>query len=184
MTRRKDFPLSQVYGLLEPGPVVLLSTVRAGRLNVMPVSWHTMLECVPPLVGCVVSSANYTFEALRRTDECVINIPTAQLVGKVVACGSASGKSVDKFKQCGLTPLPGTVVQAPLVAECYAHLECQVVDRNLVAKYNFFVLEVVKAWIDPRRKRPRTIHHRGEWPVLRARPVRLLPSPKTSLLAT
>ncbi len=182
MAGKKELPLAQVYGLLEPGPVVLVSTARAGRLNVMPMSWHTMIEFVPPLVGCVVSSANYTFEVLRKTGECVINIPTAELAKKVVACGNTSGRDVDKFEKFSLTPLPARCVRAPLVAECYANLECRVVDRKLVTKYNFFVLEVVKAWIDSRRKRPRTLHHQGEGVfVVPGRTIRL-PSPKTCFL--
>jgi hypothetical protein len=51
-----------------------------------------------------------------------------------------------------------------------------------VAKYNFFILEVVKAWIDPRRKRPRTIHHQGEGVFLVPGRTINLPSPKTSFL--
>jgi flavin reductase (DIM6/NTAB) family NADH-FMN oxidoreductase RutF len=182
MKGKKEIPLAQVYGLLEPGPVVLLTTARASRLNVMPMSWHTMMEFVPPLVGCVVSSQNYTFGILRATGECVINIPTAELAKKIVACGNASGQSVDKFKTFGLTPVAASVVKAPLIDECYANLECKVVDRKLVTKYDFFVLEVVKAWIDPRRKRPRTLHHQGEGVfVVPGRTIKL-PSPKTSLL--
>lgn len=182
MAKKKVLPLSQVYGLLEPGPVVLVSTAHLGRANIMPMSWHTMMEFVPPLVGCVVSNQNYTFQVLRATGECVINVPTVELAKKVVACGNASGQSVDKFDRFGLTPVAGTFVNAPLVAECYANLECKVVDRKLVAKYNFFVLEVVKAWIDPRVKRPRTIHHQEEG--LFRVPGRTinLPSPKTSFL--
>lgn len=98
MTKKQALPLAQVYGLLEPGAVVLVTTSRAGRPNVMPMSWHTMMEFVPPLVGCVISSGNYTFEALRATGECVLNIPTVALAKKVVACGNVSGESVDKFK--------------------------------------------------------------------------------------
>jgi flavin reductase (DIM6/NTAB) family NADH-FMN oxidoreductase RutF len=52
-------------------------------------------------------------------------------------------------------------VAPPLIAECFANLECKVVDRRMVNKYNFFVLEVVKAWIDPAQKDPRTLHHQG-----------------------
>jgi flavin reductase (DIM6/NTAB) family NADH-FMN oxidoreductase RutF len=182
MAAKKEFPLAQVYGLLEPGPVVLVTTTRAGRANVMPMSWHTMMEFVPPLVGCAVSNQNYSFEILRATGECVINIPAAELVKKVVACGNVSGRSVDKFKTFGLTPVAASVVGAPLIAECYASLECKVIDRKLVARYNFFILEVVKAWIDPRRKRPRTIHHQGEGVfVVPGRTIKL-PSPKTSFL--
>lgn len=179
---KREFPLEQVYGLLEPGPVVLVTTARTGRANIMPMSWHVMLEFVPPLVGCVISSLNYTFETLLATGECVINVPTVELAKKVVSCGNTSGQSLDKFKTFGLTPVAASVVNSPLVAECYASLECRVVDRKLVAKYNFFILEVVKAWIDPRRKRPRTIHHQGEGVfVVPGRTIKL-PSPKTSFL--
>jgi flavin reductase (DIM6/NTAB) family NADH-FMN oxidoreductase RutF len=182
--KKRAFPLAQVYGLLEPGPVVLLTTCRAGRANVMPMSWHTMMEFVPPLVGCIVSNRNYTFETLRATGECALNIPTVELAKKVVACGNASGESVDKFRKFGLTPVAAAMVKAPLIAECYANLECKVVDRRLVARYNFFVLEVVKAWVDPRQPRPRTMHHQGEGVFLLAGRTIKLPSPKTSLLAT
>ncbi len=182
MKGKKELPLAQVYGLLEPGPVVLLSTAHAGRFNVMPMSWHTMMEFVPPLVGCVVSNQNHTFEMLRATGECVLNVPTVELAKQVVGCGNASGQSVDKFTTFGLTPVAGTVVKAPLIAECYANLECKVVDRKLVTQYNFFILEVVKAWIDLRRKRPRTMHHQGEGVfVVPGRTIKL-PSPKTSFL--
>ena len=178
--KKRAFLLAQVYGLLEPGPVVLVTTARAGRANIMPMSWHNMMEFVPPLVGCVISNQNYTFEILRSTGECAINIPTVELAKKVVACGNVSGKSVDKFKEFGLTPVAAAFVQAPLVTECFANLECKVLDRTLVNRYNFFILEVVQAWIDPRRKRPRTIHHQGEGVfVVPGRTIKL-PSPKRS----
>jgi flavin reductase (DIM6/NTAB) family NADH-FMN oxidoreductase RutF len=182
MTKKRAFPLAQVYGLLEPGPVVMVTTARAGRANIMPMSWHTMMEFVPPLVGCVISNQNYSFEILKATRECVINIPTVKLAEKVVGCGNASGRRVDKFKTFSLTPMAASVVKAPLIAECYANLECKVIDGKLVAKYNFFVLEVVKAWIDPSRKHPRTIHHQGEGVFMVAGRTIKLPSPKTSFL--
>ena len=158
---RKSLPLSQVYRLLEPGPVVLLTTAGKGRANVMAQSWHTMMEFEPPLVGCVVSNRNLTFKTLRATRECVINIPTVELAEKVVACGNISGRKVDKFEAFGLTPVAASRVRAPLIAECYANLECKVIDTKAVSQYCLFILEVVKAWIDPARKCPRTIHHLG-----------------------
>jgi flavin reductase (DIM6/NTAB) family NADH-FMN oxidoreductase RutF len=180
--KKRAFPLAQVNGLLEPGPVVLVTTARTGRANIMTLSWHTMMEFQPPIVGCVISSQNHTFEMLRATGDCVINVPTVELAKKVVSCGNTSGQSVDKFKTFGLTPVAASVVEAPLIAECYANLECKVIDRKLVTQYNFFILEVVKAWIDSRRKRPRTIHHQGEGVFLVPGRTIKLPSPKTSLL--
>jgi len=159
---KKNFPLSRVYSLLEPGPVVLLTTAQKGRPNIMTMSWQTMMEFEPPTVGCVISNRNYTFGILKATKQCVINIPTVELAAKVVGCGNTSGRKVDKFEAFELTPTPASQVDAPLVAECYANLECKLVDAKLVEKYCFFILEVLKAWIDPAKKRPRTIHHLGK----------------------
>ena len=157
----KDLALSKVYSVLEPGPVVLLTTARKGRANVMAMSWHMMVEFEPPLIACVVSSADYSFSALRATKECVIAIPALKLASKVVKVGNCSGRDVNKFEKIGLSPVPATCVAPPLVAECFANLECKVADTGFVNKYNLFILEVLKAWIDPAQKNPKTIHHRG-----------------------
>ena len=157
----RDLPLSKVYQLLEPGPVVLLTTAHKGRANVMTMSWHMMVEFTPPLVACVVSSANYSFAALRASGECVIAIPDLELASTVVKIGNSSGRETDKFEASGLTAVPAALVAPPLIAECFANLECRVAETRLVNKYNLFILEVVKAWIDPAKKSPKTIHHQG-----------------------
>jgi flavin reductase (DIM6/NTAB) family NADH-FMN oxidoreductase RutF len=157
----KELPLSKVYQLLEPGPVVLLTTARKGHPNVMTMSWHMMLDFEPPLVGCVVSNRNHSFAALRATGECVIAVPSRRLASKAVQVGNSSGRDTDKFAAFGLTAGRAEHVGAPIVAECFANLECRVFDRRLVNRYNLFVLEVVKAWIDPRQKHVKTIHHHG-----------------------
>ena len=175
---KKSFPLSRVYGLLEPGPVVLVTTAEKGRTNIMTMSWHTMMEFEPPLVGCVISDRNHSFGVLKATKECVINIPTVELAAQVVGCGNTSGRKVDKFKTFGLTPAAASRVKAPLIDECYASLECKVVDAKLVAKYCFFILEVLKAWIDRSRKHPRTIHHLGRGAFMVAGRTIKLPSRK------
>ncbi|HXZ60083.1 MAG TPA: flavin reductase family protein [Burkholderiales bacterium] len=158
---KRSLPLSAVYTLLEPGPVVLLTTEYRDRANVMAQSWHTMVDFEPPVVACVVSNRSYSFTLLRATRECVINIPSVREAAKVVGCGNCSGRTVDKFARFGLTALPAARVRPPLIAECHANLECRVVDVSLVRKYNLFILEVVKAWRTPSRTPPRTIHHVG-----------------------
>ncbi len=159
---KKNFPLSKVYRLLEPGPVVMVTTAAKGKANVMTLSWLTMMEFTPPLVGCVISGRNYSFEALTKSKECVLNIPTVELAKLVVKVGNCSGSKVDKFNKFKLTPSTASIVAAPLIDECFANLECKVVDTRMVNKYNFFVLEVVKAWINPAQKNPRTLHHQGK----------------------
>jgi flavin reductase (DIM6/NTAB) family NADH-FMN oxidoreductase RutF len=157
----KDLALSKVYQLLEPGPVVLVTTAHKGHANLMTMSWHMMVEFEPPLIACVVSNANFSFRALRATKECVIAIPALKLAPTVVAIGNCSGQDVDKFKKFGLTTELAERVTPPLVAECFANLECRVINTRLVNAFNIFILEVVKAWIDPAQKNPKTIHHHG-----------------------
>jgi flavin reductase (DIM6/NTAB) family NADH-FMN oxidoreductase RutF len=137
-----------------------------------------MLEFEPPLVGCVVSDRNYSFELLLAARECVINVPTVELITETVACGNCSGRSRDKFAAFGLVPLIATRVRAPLIAQCPANLECRVVDTRFVAKYCLFVLRVVRAWRDPRPKRLRTFHHMGKGEFMLAGGTRVLPSRK------
>jgi flavin reductase (DIM6/NTAB) family NADH-FMN oxidoreductase RutF len=157
----KKLPLAKVYQLLEPGPVVLVTTARNGRANVMAMSWHMMVEFEPPMVACIVSNANFSYAALRATRECVIAVPDAALARTVVKVGNCSGREVDKFATCRLTAVPAESVAAPLIGECFANLECRVVDTRLASQYCLFILEVVNAWTDPKRKNPKTIHHHG-----------------------
>jgi len=159
---KKSLPLSKVYRLIEPGPVVLVTTSLGGKPNVMTMAWHMMVEFEPPLIACVISNRNRTFDILKKNKECVVNIPTVEIAKKAIACGSFHGGKTDKFKKVGLTPVTGDCVKAPLIDECYANLECIVADARLAEKYNIFILEVVHAWIDPSIKHPRTFHHRGE----------------------
>jgi flavin reductase (DIM6/NTAB) family NADH-FMN oxidoreductase RutF len=157
----KDLPLGGVYRLLEPGPVTLLTTMNKGRANVMTMSWHMMVAFEPPLVACVVSRADYSYAALRASKECVIAVPAVEMASKIVGIGNCSGRDVDKFAAFQLTPVKAAQVAPPLIGECFANLECKIVDARLANKFDIFVLEVVKAWIDPRQKAPKTIHHRG-----------------------
>jgi len=159
---KKSLPLSKVYGLLEPGPVVLVTTAHKGSANIMTLSWLTMMDFEPPLVGMVMSNRNYSFAALKATKQCVINIPTVELAAQVVGVGNSSGRRIDKFAAFGLTPRPARLVEPPLIAECYANLECRVTDARMADRYNFFVREVLKALSGPARKNPRTLHHLGK----------------------
>jgi len=161
MKTKKSFPLSNVYQLIEPGPVVMVTTAHKDKPNIMTMTWLMMMEFEPPLIGCIMSEDNYSFTALKKTKECVITIPTVELIKKVVGVGSTTGSRTNKFKKFDLTPLPASKVKAPLIKECYANLECRVVDTKLVSKYNLFILEVVKAWITQSKKRNRTFHHVG-----------------------
>ena len=161
--RKEDFPVGDIRRFLEPGPIVLVSSAHKAERNVMTMGWHTVMEFTPSLIGCVISSANHSFAMIRRSRECVINIPTVDIAETVVGIGNTSGDSVDKFARFGLTATDATTVDAPLIAECHTSIECRLHDAKLVERYNFFIFEAVKAhWRRGRNSRgPSTIAETG-----------------------
>ncbi|HWA46425.1 MAG TPA: flavin reductase family protein [Hypericibacter adhaerens] len=159
---KRDFPVSDVRRFLEPGSIVLVSSAWKGRTNIMTMGWHMIMEFEPSLVGCYIWTENHSFEMIRRSRECVINVPTVDLAPKVVGIGNSSGREIDKFAHFGLTAAPAQAVKAPLIAECHASFECKLVDASLIRKYSLFVWEVVKAHVARSPEFPRTIHYRGD----------------------
>lgn len=160
--RKKDFPTHDVRRFLEPGPIVLVSSADKDQTNIMTMGWYMLMEFTPSLIGCCISAANHSFEMVRRSRQCVINVPTVDLAPEVVRIGNSSGRDIDKFAEFGLTPRPGAHVRAPLIEECYANFECRLTDSSWVKKYNVFVFEVVKAHVAVSPKFPKTIHYRGD----------------------
>ncbi|HZW25784.1 MAG TPA: flavin reductase family protein [Gallionella sp.] len=161
-SRKRDFPVEKVRRYLEPGPIVLVSSAWKGKRNIMTMGWHTVMEFSPSLVGCIISSANHSFEMVRRSRECVINVPTTVLTDEVVGIGTTTGAEIDKFEYFGLTADAADSVKAPLIRECYANFECKLFDARLVDKYNFFIWEVVSAHVAASPKHPETLHYKGE----------------------
>ncbi len=160
--RKQDFPLAEIRRYLEPGPIVLVSSARKGRTNIMTMGWHMMMGFSPALFGCFIWNGNHSFEMLRKSRQCVINLPTTDLRNEVVGIGNCSGAKVDKFDKFGLTAVAGDKVDAPLIKECYANFECRLADASQIAKHSLFIWEVVKAHVATSPKYPQTLHYRGD----------------------
>lgn len=158
----KEFPLAKVYQFIEPGPVTLLITqAPKAKPNVMVMTWHSMIDFEPPLIGCVVGQGNHSFASLDKTGECVIAIPPASIAKTVTSLGNCTGADTDKFGNYDITAQPASLVGPPLIAEAIVNLECKVINRTLLSAYNFFVLQCVKAWENPALKAAPTLHHHG-----------------------
>lgn len=155
----KRLKLDKAFTLLEPGPVVFITTRSGGRNNVMTISW-TMVMDFTPAFAITTGPWNYSYAALKKTRECVIAIPAVDLIDKVVGVGTCSGAEVDKFARFGLTPVAGRHVQAPLIRECVANIECRVTD--IISRHNIVVLEGLAAYRDAARREQRTIHAVGD----------------------
>jgi len=155
----RQLKLSKAFTLMESGPVVLVTTHDGNKDNIMTVSW-TMVMDFTPMFAITTGEWNYSFAALRRNRECVIAVPTVDMLDTVVGIGTCSGADTDKFSKFKLTPVQGKVVRPPLIRECLANMECRVTD--IVNKHNIVVLEAVAAYIATARKEKRTVHAVGD----------------------
>jgi len=160
--KKKDLPVEEIRRFLEPSPTVLVSSIWQNKTNIMTMNWHTVMEFSPSLIGCMITSSNHSYEMIKKSKECVINIPTIDLIDEIIGIGNCSGSKVNKFEKFKLTPVAGEKIKAPLIRECYANFECKVSDTGLLRKYNFFIFEVVKAYAAIKPKYPTTVHYRGQ----------------------
>jgi len=160
--KKADFPVAMIRRFIEPGPIVLVSSAWRGQTNIMTMGWHMVMEFEPSLIGCYIWNRNHSYEMIRRSKECVINIPTVDMASVAVGIGNSTGAEIDKFVKFNLTAVGGAKVAAPAIKECYANFECKLVDSTLVKRYSLFVLEVVKAHVAVSPRYPRTIHYRGD----------------------
>lgn len=151
--------LAKAFTLMESGPVVLVTTHDGERPNVMTISWTMVLDFTPRFAICT-GAWNHSFAALKKTRECVIAIPTVDLLDTVVGIGTCSGTDTDKFARFGLTPVSARQVAPPRIKQCVANIECRLVD--IVGKHDILVLEAVAAYTDPARKEQRRIHAVGD----------------------
>ena len=157
----RDFPLDRAFTFFEPGPVLLVVTSIGGKPNVMTSSWTTTLGFTP-IIGVALGPWNHSYHAMMETGECVLSIPTVDMMETVVDIGNCSGDSVDKFKRFSLTPLKAEKVTAPLIGESLANIECIVREKPTSNGLYLFVLEGVKAWSNPDRNEKRTFHAKGD----------------------
>ncbi|MCL2144458.1 MAG: flavin reductase family protein [Endomicrobia bacterium] len=155
----KKMPLEKVFTLIEPGPVTLITTFDGRKNNIMTLSWITVKEFTPEFVF-ITGPWNHSYHALVKSQECVISIPAVDLAETAVRIGTYSGADTDKFEKFGLTPVKADCVEAPLIKECFANIECRITDH--IKKHNIFVLEGLAAWIDEKRKEKRTFHAVGD----------------------
>lgn len=154
----RKFKLSKVFTLMESGPVVLVTTHDGQKDNIMTISWTMVLDFTP-VFAITTGEWNHSFAALRKNKECVIAIPTVDMLDTAVGIGTCSGADTDKFAKFKLTPVPGKVVRPPLIKECLANIECKVID--IIKKHNIVVLEAVAAYMDTTRKEKRMVHAVG-----------------------
>lgn len=134
-------PFRPVY----PSPAALITSVdEHGRPNIITLGEVYNLSIADPvIIGVSIAPERYSNQLIRGRGEFVVNLPTSAIVEKVDRCGSTSGRTVDKFAEFGLTPLPAQQVRPPLIAECPVNLECRVEAVHTIGDHDMFIGRVL-----------------------------------------
>jgi flavin reductase (DIM6/NTAB) family NADH-FMN oxidoreductase RutF len=143
--------------VLHPLPVVLVGCGRLGTdANLITVAWAGIVCSEPPMLSISVRPSRHSHALIRKYQVFSVNLPSATQAAVVDWCGVKSGREVDKFRETGLTPLPGPQTGAPLVAECPVCLECRVTASHSLGSHDLFLAEIVAVYADEALMDPRT----------------------------
>ncbi|MDE6313681.1 MAG: flavin reductase family protein [Lachnospiraceae bacterium] len=135
--------------MLYPLPAVMVSVAdKDGRKNIITIAWAGTVCTNPPMVSISVRPERFSYHMLKETGEFVINLTTEELCYAADYCGVRSGRNVDKFKEMNLTPIPGSQVSAPMIAESPVNIECKVKQILELGSHHMFVAEVSAVHVD------------------------------------
>jgi len=163
-----EIPLKRANRLINHGPVVLVTSKYGEKENIVTLAWTTPVSHDPPRVAICIHKNHFSHELIEKSKEFVINVPGKELLEKVHFCGTTSGREVNKFKEFKLTPLKAKKVNSPLISECFAHLECKVIEIYPGGDHSIFLGEVVSAQVEEKIftdfldiEKIKTLHHLG-----------------------
>ncbi|MCM8793462.1 MAG: flavin reductase family protein [Candidatus Omnitrophica bacterium] len=163
-----EVSLRRANRLINHGPVVLVTSKYKDKANIITLAWITPVSHNPPLVAICIHKGHFSHELIEKSKEFVINVPGEELLDKVQGCGIVSGMEVDKFKKFKLTAIKAKEVNSPLIAECFAHLECKLVKIYPGGDHSIFLGEIIYAQADEGIftevldiEKVKTIHHLG-----------------------
>ncbi|MBM6852932.1 flavin reductase family protein [Mediterraneibacter glycyrrhizinilyticus] len=136
--------------MLYPLPAVMVSTAdKSGNTNILTIAWTGTVCTNPPMAYISVRPERYSYHMIEESGEFVINLTTEKLARAADFCGVRSGREVDKWEECGLTPgTAHSLKYAPCIEESPVNIECRVVKTEKLGSHHMFLAEVMAVRID------------------------------------
>ena len=151
--------IRRAFTYLESGSVLLVTTNDGTSDNVMTISWQMVMDFTPH-IAITTGSWNESFETILKTKECCLNIPSFDIVKKVVGVGTVHGSECDKFERFGIGRENAKIVKAPIIPECIAAVECKLEDY--IEHHGILIFKGVQLWENPEKEERRVIHANGD----------------------
>ena len=133
------------YYLLHPRPTIVVVTLCPdGKVNAMPASWNTPVSEEPPTIAVAIDRESYTHKCLQYLPEATLNVPSADLIDKVYALGTASGEDIDKVSAYGLKLEPSESVKPPTWAEAIGVIEAKVIKTIDIGEVTLYIFQPLR----------------------------------------
>ena len=135
--------------LLVPVPVVMVSCASDRpdvKPNIITIAWAGTVCTKPPMVSISVRKSRYSYDIIKETGEFAVNLVAGELAGACDFCGVKSGRDVDKFASCSLTPAKVRGLSFAVgIAESPLILGCKVKQTIELGTHDMFIAEIVSA---------------------------------------
>lgn len=134
--------------MLNPLPVVMVSCGSMEAPNIVTIAWTGIINSEPPITYVSIRKSRYSHELITQSGEFVINLTTEKLAETTDFCGVRSGRELNKFQECGLTPIPSDQIGAPMIQESPVNLECRVLEVKSFPSHDMFIAEILAVHAD------------------------------------
>lgn len=130
--------------MIYPLPAVMISCGSAPEeYNILTIAWTGTICTDPPMCYISVRPERHSYGIIKKNGEFVINLTTSSLAYATDWCGVKSGAKHNKFIEMGLTPVPASKINAPLISESPLNIECIVKEIKELGTHHMFISEVV-----------------------------------------
>ena len=145
-----SFELLKPGTLLGPVPAVMVSCASATeRPNIITIAWAGTVCTQPPTLSISVRKERHSHHIIKETGEFVVNLVGRAQLKSCDFCGVKSGRDVDKFSACGLTPVAVPEMQyTPAIGESPLYLACKVEHVLELGSHDMFVARIVGMGVD------------------------------------
>lgn len=136
--------------MLYPLPAVLVScgSMQDGKINLITVAWTGTVCTNPPKLYISVRPERHSYDMIRNSGEFVVNLTTRSMTHATDYCGVKSGRDVDKWKECRLTPIAADTVSCPMVEQAPVNIECKVDQVLELGSHHMFIADVTAVHVD------------------------------------
>jgi flavin reductase (DIM6/NTAB) family NADH-FMN oxidoreductase RutF len=135
--------------MLYPVPAVMVSCGDIHDVsNILTIAWAGTICTNPPMLSISVRPERFSYELIKKEQAFVVNLTTERLAQAVDFCGVRSGRQINKWDACHLTPQPAQTVPCPLIAQSPVNIECQVTQTLELGSHHMFIANVTAVHVD------------------------------------